>query len=248
MSAQLSLPGLDIEAPAADKLLLVISLDANTAERTLELARRERRENGLTGQPLLASRLHITLHHLGNYAGVPKDVVAKARKAAEAVKAAPFDILLNRVMSYAANRDKQPLVLCGGEVTALVAFQRSLGEELAKAGLGRWAKSSFTPHVTLLYDNKTVDEHAVEPIGWTVREFVLLHSLVGKTQHIPLGRWSLREQPEAENSDRIEGLRDAVRSGVAALDQGDFKEFADSEALVAYLGDLADRAVRSDHR
>jgi hypothetical protein len=35
---------------------------------------------------------------------------------------------------------------------------------------------------------------------------------------------------------------------MAALDQGDFKEFADSEALVAYLGDLADRVARPDDR
>jgi 2'-5' RNA ligase len=51
----------------------------------------------------------------------------------------------------------------------------------------------FTPHVTLLYDDRMVPEQAVEPISWRVREFVLTHSLLGKTQHVELGRWPLRD-------------------------------------------------------
>jgi antitoxin ParD1/3/4 len=58
----------------------------------------------------------------------------------------------------------------------------------------------------------------------------------------------LIEQREAEDTAKLEALRDAARSGMAALDQGDFKEFADSDALVAYLGDLADRVARSNDR
>jgi len=45
--------------------------------------------------------------------------------------------------------------------------------------------------VTLLYDDVLVQERAVEPIRWTVSEFVLVHSLLGQTRHIPLARWSL---------------------------------------------------------
>jgi 2'-5' RNA ligase len=46
--------------------------------------------------------------------------------------------------------------------------------------------------MTLLYDDRSVAEQAVETIGWTAREFVLVHSLLGQTRHIPLGRWPLR--------------------------------------------------------
>ena len=51
--------------------------------------------------------------------------------------------------------------------------------------------SQVTPHVTLLYDDVLVEERAVEPIRWTVREFVLVHSLLGQTRHVPLARWPL---------------------------------------------------------
>jgi antitoxin ParD1/3/4 len=54
----------------------------------------------------------------------------------------------------------------------------------------------------------------------------------------------LIEQRETEDSVRLEALREAARSGMAALDRGDFKEFDDPDALVAYLSDLADRVVR----
>jgi 2'-5' RNA ligase len=36
-----------------------------------------------------------------------------------------------------------------------------------------------------------LEARAVEPIRWTVREFVLVHSLLGQTRHVPLARWSL---------------------------------------------------------
>lgn len=73
-----------------------------------------------------------------------------------------------------------------------MVFQQTLGIAMKKAGLGRWAKPGYTPHVTLLYDDRSVAEQAVETICWTAREFVLVHSLIGQTLHVPLARWPLR--------------------------------------------------------
>ena len=53
---------------------------------------------------------------------------------------------------------------------------------------------------------------------------------------------------KANDGSQLEALREAARAGMAALDRGDFKGFADSEALVAYLGDQADRGARADER
>ena len=73
--------------------------------------------------------------------------------------------------------------------TGVTALQHALGTALAKAGL---AARPSAPHLTLLYDACRVDEQAIDPVGWTVREFVLVHSLLGQTTYIPLGRWPLR--------------------------------------------------------
>jgi antitoxin ParD1/3/4 len=58
----------------------------------------------------------------------------------------------------------------------------------------------------------------------------------------------LIEQREAEDAARLEALRDAARLGTAALDHGDFTEFAGADELVGYLNELADRVVRSSSR
>ncbi|MNL66559.1 hypothetical protein D3C87_1910460 [compost metagenome] len=50
---------------------------------------------------------------------------------------------------------------------------------------------SFTPHVTMLYDRRLVAEQGIEPVRWTVGGFTLIHSLLGRTEHIPLARWTL---------------------------------------------------------
>jgi antitoxin ParD1/3/4 len=49
-------------------------------------------------------------------------------------------------------------------------------------------------------------------------------------------------QREAENTGRLEALREAARMGVAALDAGDFKEFEDIDSLRAYLHTKAEPA------
>jgi 2'-5' RNA ligase len=74
----------------------------------------------------------------------------------------------------------------------LEAFQRVLGVALNKAMLeGDTTKSRYTPHMTLLYDDSLVTERPVETVTWTVGEFVLVHSLLGQTVHVPLARWPL---------------------------------------------------------
>ena len=60
-----------------------------------------------------------------------------------------------------------------------------------KVSLGKWVKPGFTPHVTMLYDRRRVPGQSIEPIGWRVTRFVLVHSLLRKTEHRRLGEWEL---------------------------------------------------------
>jgi RNA 2',3'-cyclic 3'-phosphodiesterase len=63
---------------------------------------------------------------------------------------------------------------------------------MTNAGLGRLVDTAYTPHVTLLRDDHLVDEHPISPIAWWVREFVLVHSLLGRTQYKILARFPLQ--------------------------------------------------------
>ncbi len=105
----------------------------------------------------------------------------------------PFKVSFDRAASFNGNSSNRPLVLRGGDgVKAMWDFHDALGNSMLRAGLGRWASPAFTPHVTLLYDDRAVEELPIDEISCTVTDFVLVYSLLGDGRHVPLGRWSLQ--------------------------------------------------------
>ncbi len=192
MSEQFSL--FDSAPPPSDRLFFGIYPDATTAEAITGQAQALRGARGLSGRPLATDRFHVTLHEIGVFAGLPRGIVDKALEAGALVAASPFDVVFDRAGSF-NNRGANPFVLRGeAGLAALVAFQQVLGLAMARTGLGRQVSKTFTPHVTLLYDKALVPEVPIEAVGWTVSEFVLIHSLIGQTRHVPLGRWALARE------------------------------------------------------
>ena len=192
LETQLALAGMEATSPT-DRLFFAVFPDPTTAARIAALAKTLCREHSLRGKPLWTERFHVTLHHLGDFAGLPQDVVGSAKEAGNRVKSSSFDVVFDTVSSFGHQSRNNPFVLRNSaELQALYAFRRELGECMAVCGLGRLVKDGFTPHVTLLYDDQVLKPRSVEPVGWTVREFVLVHSLLGRTEHRILGRWTLQ--------------------------------------------------------
>ena len=186
---QMGLPGFDPPTPT-DRLMFLLYPDAATAEKIAVEARRLKEGQGLRGQPLLTDRFHITLHHLGDYVGLPNDMVVKGKEAGAALKTAPFEVTFDQAVSFANRPGNNPFTLQGGEgVQDLIGFQKALGEKMVLQKLK--PDKSFTPHITLLYDGQVVLAQAIAPIRWTVDRFVLVQSKLGQTQHIVLGEWLL---------------------------------------------------------
>jgi 2'-5' RNA ligase len=195
MSDQLSLPGLEAlqkPAPPADHLFFAFVPPAAVIQSIAERTRQFRTDLGLRGKALAPSCLHVSLHGLGIHHDVPSRLIEAVSVAASSVIATPFEVSFDRALSFANRRAAKPFVLRATNVAALHAFHRALGEAMTKAGLGRWVFNCFTPHMTLLYDRRLVDEHAIERVSWTVTEFVLVHSFVGQGRHVHLARWPLR--------------------------------------------------------
>jgi RNA 2',3'-cyclic 3'-phosphodiesterase len=190
MPDQLFLPGFE-RAPAFDVLFFALLLEAESASRIVKLRQRLCEEFGLCGRRIAADLLHISLHGIGAYDGLPRAVVQRAKEAGAAVLAKPFDIVLDRAMSFGPKRELRPFVLRTGDEAALVTFHRLLAGAMKNAGFRRIA-SRFTPHMTLLYGDRAVVERSIDAIQWTVRDFVLIQSLRGRGKHIHLARWSLR--------------------------------------------------------
>lgn len=189
MPKQLSLAGFDGAPALADPLFFAIFPDGDAAERISQLARRLRREHGLKGRPLATERFHVTLHYLGDFIGLPQGIVDKAIAVATATAMPSFEVAFDRAASFSGRAGNRPFVLRGSDgVAALTSFRDVLATALKKAGLASRAIPRYTPHVTLLYDGRCIAEQAIDKVSWTVREFVLVHSLVGQTLHVPLAR------------------------------------------------------------
>ena len=192
MTKQLSLDGFSTDPTPTDRLFIGIFPPASVNARISRMAEELRARHRLTGKPLAPERFHVTLFDLGDYVGLPEGLARSAGEAAATLSARPFDVRFDFVESFAIRKPKLPLVLRSSTaIERLMDFQQQLGHALKRAGLGRFVGPQFTPHVTLLYDPQSVAREPVEPVGWTVNEFVLVHSLLGQTRHLKIGRWPL---------------------------------------------------------
>jgi 2'-5' RNA ligase len=160
-----------------------------------EMVQRVRRVCGdrMAANGFDAPRLHVSLCFLATGANLSPQIEQRARDAASTVRMRPFTAAFNCIARFSKGDGKRPLVLLGDEgVAGLTALQRSLGAAMRNAGLGHREQSGYTPHVTLLYGTFPIEEHTIEPIRWTVRDFVLVHSHRGEGRHSHLGHWPLR--------------------------------------------------------
>ncbi len=193
MSEQLSLLGIDPPEPPRDRIFFALKPAAEVVPAIDALDHELQRRYGWPDKgKVAAKRLHITLHHLGDHAGVPQDLVARAKTVAQSVKAEPFDVAFDRVMTFTRSKKPVPTVLASSQDNQpLVAFQKHLGDRLRAAGMAHCVDVRFTPHVTLHYADRPVTEEAVPALSWAVTEFVLIHSLLGRSEHRILGAWAL---------------------------------------------------------
>lgn len=174
-------------APPVDGLFFALFPDRAAAQALSRTAQQLCVRHRLGGRLIATERLHVSLLGFGEHAGLPQRLVAAAVDAAASVAAPPFDVTFDRAVSFRGR--PRPLVLgTSAGAAELFAFRQALCR--AVEGLGP-VRRQYTPHVTLLYDERGIEEHTVEPVRWSVREFALVHSLRGKGRYVVLGRWPL---------------------------------------------------------
>lgn len=178
-----------------DRLFFALFPDADATDRMLALGADIKSRHRLTAQLHLQDRLHLTLDHLGDFKGKPQDVVERASRAASEVAAgqAGFVVSLDRIVRFGRGDGSRPLVLtdAGTGNPGLAEFRGRLWDALAAEKLRGASRSSFSPHVTLLYDAHVLAEERVDAVTWRAQEFVLIHSFMRQTRYEILGRWSL---------------------------------------------------------
>lgn len=167
--------------------------DAAAVARVVRLAQDLCRSLGLKAKPLAANHLHVSLCAVGDFVGaLPPAITSKAKEVAATVAMAPFKVEFGYVASFGGREGNWPLVLAGDEgLAGLVIFQQSLSLSMMKAGVKPPRQRKYVPHLTLMYTDR-IEKRAIEPISWIANDFVLIDSLVGKTQHVLLGQWPLQ--------------------------------------------------------
>jgi 2'-5' RNA ligase len=157
--------------------------DTETAERIAGLTQRLRCHHGLTGKPLQTSRLHVTLYHVGDDSlPPPAELIDGLVHRASNVVMPTFSVVFDCIQSFRNGA----FVLSGDDgVIGFDVLHQRLSDELD------WQPRParhFTPHMTLLYDRQRIEEQLIDPVSWTVREMVLVESLVGQTVHRHIAR------------------------------------------------------------
>lgn len=170
-------------------LFFALCPDAATAQQIHALATRQRDTHGLEGKITDAGQLHLTLCFLGSVSKLPPDAVATADAAARAIQAEPFRLTFDRVKSFPGSN---AFALCQEEdCPPLIQLRNRLLVALARSGRFQLERREFRAHVTLMHDPKLVGLQEVEPVGWTVRELLLMRSHHGLTSYQVLGRYPL---------------------------------------------------------
>lgn len=191
---QMLLDGFEPAAEPTDNVFFALLPDDEMARRLAMLAEALRRQHRLSGRPLRTERFHVSLVGFPLQRGVPADLLALARRMADAVRCEVFDVRFDRALSFGgrsarAGLGELPYVLRGAGGNEDVV---RLADALGALPEARIDHSRITPHLTLLYDKQIVAEHEIEPLGWTVREFVLIRNrLRTGLPYELLGRWPL---------------------------------------------------------
>ncbi|UIJ45667.1 2'-5' RNA ligase family protein [Sphingomonas cannabina] len=139
------------------------------------------------GTPVRSEHAHITLEIFDDHPRRPDELIAELVAIGNAVEAAAFELMLDRVVGTVRSVALRP----GRRSTGLALLQRAIHAEVDRAGLKAREGWSFSPHLTLGYREGEAFSRAVAPVAWQVDEFVLIHSHVGATRHEIVGRWRL---------------------------------------------------------
>jgi len=103
----------------------------------------------------------------------------------------PFTVSLNMVKNFHRSNASPLIVPCGDDgVLGVRALHKTLKGALTKR-LGARRSLPFEPYMTLSYKAMEIPHTPIEPISFTIREFVLVNSLLGRGRHDVLHRWKL---------------------------------------------------------
>lgn len=171
------------------RLFFAIRPQEQAGAAIADLGTRLKAAHRLRGRAIARERLHNTLAAVHD-TGTIRENILRAKAIGDRLWHRGFSVRFDWTGSFRRDDRGHPFVLRGGEgLEPLADFRETLRMRMRAAGLP--VEPGFTPHVTLLWADRCVDDYPIAPIGWRVREFVLTASLQGYSRHVDVARWSL---------------------------------------------------------
>jgi len=184
-----------VPGPAAatrEDLYFAVLPEPDAAIAAADLADMLRVRYDLIGKPYPADRLHVSLNAVASTQDLREDVVFAAMRAGSGVQQPPFTLTFDRLMSFGTGPNGALVLRCEEGGTELKRLHALLNGAMRDAGRHLLGKPNFTPHMTLMRGPNAVAETVLDhPISWIVRDFVLIHSAVGRARHTHLEHWPL---------------------------------------------------------
>ena len=180
----------NLPADARVKLFFANRPDTAAGRKIARLAGRLKDAHHFEGRLIDPPRLHNTLAEVHGIGSISENI-RRAKAIGDRLWRRSFSVSFDWTGSFRHKGDRFPFVLRTGDPEPLSDFRAALRVEMLRDGFT--VEPSFTPHITLLWADRCVDEeYPVAPIAWTVRDFVLTASLQGQSRHIDVARWPLR--------------------------------------------------------
>ena len=166
--------------------------DAEATARIDRLVRALVRRRPELDRPMASSRLHVSLSPLAVDEAPMEDLAVRAAQAMSRLRLPPFLVAFDRIAGFGRGQGPRVVVLRSDEGAVGVDLLRSeIHAALADARLGPRRERPFEPHLTLARGACSALDAFIDPVRWTVREFVLIHSHVGATRYDTAARFPL---------------------------------------------------------
>jgi len=170
-------------SPMLYRYFFALLPDEITGRRVRAFSEAQFGEKGL----MRADRLHVTLAITADFDAHFPALIEALRRAGETVAAEPFTLVLDQLSRGRDTAALRP----AHSLPPLRALQSAIARAMNEQGVPMRPQWRFNPHVTLIYRKGQPVVRPVPDLGWPVREFVLIESVVGLTRHNLLGRWTL---------------------------------------------------------
>lgn len=131
--------------------------------------------------------LHTTMAITEDFPREPVRLGEALIAVGDRISAAPFDMTVDRLSGSGRSVALRP----SRRIEGLHALHLQIVDGMRRAGLAVRQGWKFSPHITLFYRDGAPFSRTLPGFRWHVDELVLIHSLVGRTEHRVLGRWAL---------------------------------------------------------